>query len=124
MTLHRDVNKCRRKEKFKMAALIRQANSGYEMANKLKIKTKDLLWKRRERKQNNDNNNKQTLSEKKEEAGNVSEQRDKGWIHVIRVHDTTHLAATTTLRSSRRSRDYPLHSYIVNERYNPRNKRS
>ena len=107
-----------------MAALIRQANSGYKMAYKPKIKTKDLLWKIRERKQNSDNNNKQTLSEKKEEAGNVNEQRDKGWIHVIRVHDTTHLAATTTLRGSRRSRDYPLHSYIVNERYNPRNKRS
>ena len=66
----------------------------------------------------------QTLSEKKEEAGNVSEQRDKGRIRVIRVHDTTHLAVTTTLRGSRRSRDYPPHSYIVNERYNPRNKRS
>ena len=26
-----------------------------------------------------------TLFEKKEEANNVSEQRDKGWIHVIRV---------------------------------------
>ena len=37
-----------------------------------------------------------TLSAKKEEASNVSEQRDKGWIHVIRVHDTTHLAAVTT----------------------------
>jgi len=48
-----------------MAALIRQANSGYEMVNKPKIKTKDVWWKRRERKQNN---NKQTLSEKKEEA--------------------------------------------------------
>ena len=57
-----------------MAALIRQANSGHELANKPKIKTKDVWWKRRERKQNNDNNNKQTLSEKKEEAGNVSEQ--------------------------------------------------
>ena len=105
-----------------MAALIRQANSGYELVNKPKIKTKDVWWKRRERKQNN--NNKQTLSEKKEEAGNVSEQRDKGWIHVIRVHDTTHLAVTTTLLGSRRSRDYPPNSYIVNERYNPRNKRS
>ena len=124
MTKHRDVNKCRRKEKFKMAALIRQANSGYELANKPKIKTKDVWWKRRKRKQNNDNNNKQTLSEKKEEAGTVSEQLDKGWIHVIRVLDTTHLAVTTTLRGSRRSRDYPPHSYIVNERYNPRNKRS
>ena len=72
----------------------------------------------------------QTLSEKKEEAGNISEQRDKGWIHVIRVHDTIHLAVTT-LRGSRCSRttphkerlsglvkhrDYPPHSYIVNER--------
>ena len=72
-----------------MTALIRQANSGYELANKPEIKTKDVWWKRREGKQNNDNNNKKTLSEKKEEAGNVSEQRDKGWIHVIRVHDTT-----------------------------------
>ena len=105
-----------------MAALIRQANSGYELANKPEIKTKEVWWKRREGKQN-DNNNKQALSEKKEEARNVSEQRDKGWIHVIRVHDTTHLAVTKTLRGSRRSRDYPPHSYIVNEHY-PRNKRS
>ena len=82
-----------------MAALIRQANSGYELVNKPKIKTKDVWWKRRERKQNNNNK----LSEKKEEAGNVSEQRDKSWIHVTRVHDTTHLAVTTTLRGSRRS---------------------
>ena len=36
-----------------------------------------------------------TLSENKEEASNVSEQRDKGWIHVINVHDATHLAMTT-----------------------------
>ena len=120
-----------------MAALIRQANSGHELANKPKIKKNCVRWKRREGKQNN--NNKQTLSEKKEEAGNVSEQRDKGGIHVIRVHDTTHLAVTTTLRGSRHTRttphketlsglvkhrDYPPHSYVVNERYNPRNKRS
>ena len=78
-----------------------------------------------------------TLSEKKEEASNVSEQRDKGWIQVIRVHDTTHLAVTTKRQGNRRSRttphtermrglvkhrDYPPHSYIVNERYNSRNK--
>ena len=43
-----------------------------------------------------------TLSEKKEEASNVSEQGDKGWIHVIRVHDTTHLAVTTTRQGNRR----------------------
>ena len=80
-----------------------------------------------------------TLSKKKEEASNVSEQRDKGWIHVIRVHDTTHLAVTTTRQGNRRSRttphkermrglvkhrDYPPHSYTVNERYNSRNKRA
>ena len=67
-------------------------------------------------------------------------QRDKGWIHVILVHDTTHLAVTTTRQGgNRRSRttphkermrglvkhrDYPPHSYIVNERYNSRNKRA
>ena len=100
-----------------MAALIRQANSGYKLANKPKIKTKDVWWKREKTKQQ------QTLSEKKE-AGNVSKQCDKGWIHVIHVRDTTHLAVTTTLQGSRRSRDYPPHSYIVNELYNPRNKRS
>ena len=96
-----------------------------------------MVEERRERKQNNDN--KQTLSEQKEEAGNVSEQRDKGWIHVIRVHGTTHLTVTITRQGNRRSRttphkermsdlvkhrDYPPHSYIVNERYNTRNKRA
>ena len=34
-------------------------------------------------------------------SSNVSEQRDKGWIHVIRVHDTTHLAVTTTRQGNR-----------------------
>ena len=80
-----------------------------------------------------------TLSEKKVEASDVSEQRDKGCIHVIRVHDTTHLAVTTTRQGNRRSRttphkermsglvkhrNYPTHSYIVNERYNSRNKKA
>ena len=31
-----------------MAALIRQANSGYELANKPEIKMKDVWWKRTE----------------------------------------------------------------------------
>ena len=48
-----------------------------------------------------------TLSEKKEEASNVTEQQDKGWIHVIRVHDTTHLAVITTRQGNRRSRTTP-----------------
>ena len=55
-----------------MAALIRQANSGYELANKPKIKTKDVWWKRRQRKQNNDN--KRFLKRKRQElsASNVT----------------------------------------------------
>ena len=44
---------------------------------------------------------------KRKEASNISEQRDKGWIHVIRVHDTTHLAVTTTRQGNRRSRTTP-----------------
>jgi len=40
-------------------------------------------------------------------ASNVSEQRDKGWIHVIRVHDTSHFAVTTTRQGNRRSRTTP-----------------
>ena len=43
------------------------------------------------------------LSEKKEEAGNVSEQRVKGWIHVIRVHDTTHFKPTATRQGKRQN---------------------
>ena len=107
-----------------MAALNRQANK-YKMANKPDLKERTHGEKEGEKRHNN------KLSEKKEEASNVSEQRDKGWIHVIRVHDTTHLAVTTTRQGNRRSRttphkermrglvkhrDYPPHSYIVNER--------
>ena len=44
MTKHREVNKYRQKEKCKMAALIRQANSWYEMANKPKIKIKKRMY--------------------------------------------------------------------------------
>ena len=106
------------------------------MANKPEIKKKERMV---EKKRKREENKTKTLSEKKEEARNVSEQRDKGWIHVIRVHDTTHIAVTTTRHGNRRSRttphkermrglvkhrDYPPHSYIVNERYNSRNKRA
>ena len=48
-----------------------------------------------------------TLSKNKEGASNVSEQRDKGWIHIISVHDTTHLAVATTQQGNRRSRTTP-----------------
>ena len=36
------------------------------------------------------------LSEKKVKASNVSKQWDKGWIRVIRVHDTIHSADNNT----------------------------
>ena len=49
-----------------------------------------------EKKRKREKNKTTTLSEKKEEARNVSEQRDKGWIHVIRVHDTIHSADNNT----------------------------
>ena len=65
------------------------------MANKPEIKKErkeHMVEKKRKREKN-----KTTLSEKKEEARNVSEQRDKGWIHVIRVHDTIHSAKNNTV---------------------------
>ena len=96
-----------------------------------------MVEKKRKREKNN-NNKTATLSEKKQEARNVSEQRHKGWIHVIRVHDTIHSAdyntagqqTLTNYPTQRKNerfvkhRDYPPHSYIVNERYNSRNKRT
>ena len=113
-----------------MAALIRQANK--------RVRNGRLTKDKKERTHGEkEGETTTTLSEKKEEASNVSDQRDKGWIHVIRVHDTTHLAVTTTRQSNRRSRttqhkermrglvkhrDYAPHSCIVNERYNSRNK--
>ena len=95
------------------------------MANKPKIKKERTHGEKKKGK-------------REEEASNVCEQRDKGWIHVIRVHDTTNIAVTTR-QGNRRSRttphkermrdlvkhrDYSPHSYIVNEQYNSRNKRA
>ena len=62
------------------------------MANKPEIKRKEQKEHMVEKKRKREKNKTKTLSEKKEEARNVSEQRDKGWIHVIRVHDTIHSA--------------------------------
>ena len=59
------------------------------MANKPEI----IIFKKRthgEKKRKREKNKTTTLSEKKEEARNVSEQRDKGWIHVIRVYELPH----------------------------------
>ena len=71
--------------------------SGYEMVNKPKIKKKERMVKKKGKKRDKTT----TLSEKKEEASNISEQQDKSWIHVIRVHDTTHLVVTTTQQGYR-----------------------
>ena len=76
------------------------------MAKKIKIKTHGE--KEGEKREKTTTTTTTTLSEKKEEASNVSEQRDKGWIHVIRVHDATCLAVTTTRQGNRRSRSTPL----------------
>ena len=61
------------------------------MANKPETKTKECMVETKRKRERNTT----TFSEKKEESRHVSEQWDKGWIHVIRVHDTTHLAVTT-----------------------------
>ena len=105
MTKHRDVNKCRRKEKCKTDARIRQANKRVQLEMANKPETRKNAWWKMKRKER-EREKQQHFSEKKQEERNVSEQRDKGWLQVIRVHDTT------------------PHSYIVNKRYNSRNKRA
>ena len=74
------------------------------MANKPKVKKERMHGEKEGEKRDKTTT---TLSEKKEKASNVIEQREKGWIHVIRVHDTTHLAVTTTRQGYRRSRTTP-----------------
>ena len=74
------------------------------MANKPKIKKKERMVKKEGEKRKTTT----TLSEKKEEASNVSEHRDKGWIHVIRSSDNTAgrqtLTNYPTQRKNERSR--------------------
>ena len=74
MTKHRDVNKCRRQEKYKMTALIRQSNKRVRNGQY----TKDKKERTHGEKEGEKREKTTTLSEKKEEASNVSEQRDKG----------------------------------------------
>ena len=100
------------------------------MANKPEIKEKRKKEHMVEKKRKREKNKTTTLSEKKVEASDVSEQRDKGCIHVIRVHDTTHLAVTTTRQCNRRSRTTTHKERMRglvkhrDERYNSRNKRA
>ena len=90
------------------------------MANKLEIKKKERIV---EKKRKREKNKTKIFFEKKEEAKTVREQRDKSWIHVIRAHDTLHLAVTTTRQGNRRSRTTPHKermSGIVKHRDYPR----
>ena len=65
------------------------------MANKPEIKNERTHGGKDEEKREKQTKN--TFStNKKEEARNVSEQGDKGRIHVIRVHDTVHSADSNT----------------------------
>ena len=48
MTKHRDVNKCRRQEKYKMAALIRKLTSGKKRKRERKQQQQFLKRKRRQ----------------------------------------------------------------------------
>ena len=48
-----------------------------------------------------------TLSEKKEEASNVSEQQDKGWIHVIRVHEYNPFSSDNNTAGQQTLTNYP-----------------
>ena len=57
MTKHRDVNKCRRQEKYKMAALIRKANERVRNSNKPKIKKKERMVKKKGKRERENNNN-------------------------------------------------------------------
>ena len=65
--------------------------ASYQAGTKGPIKKKEHILVEKKRKRGTASKTTTTLlSEKKEEAGNVSEERVKGWIHVIRVRDTTH----------------------------------
>ena len=102
------------------------------------IKKKEHILVEKKRKRGTASKKTSTLlSEKKEEAGNVSEERVKGWIHVIRVSTRYNpTEPTATRQGKRRSRtktEWAVswnietttpHLYIVNERYNSRKQRA
>ena len=73
------------------------------MANQPQIKKEGMVEEGKKQKKK-----KKKRSKKNEEPGNSNEQRDTGWIYVICVHDTTHLAITTIAgRAADRSRTTP-----------------
>jgi len=102
------------------------------------IKKKEhMMGKKRKRGTANKKQQPYFLKRKEEVAGNVSEERVKGWIHVIRVSTRYNpIEPTATRQGKRRSRtktEWAVswnietttpHLYIVNERYNSRNQRA
>ena len=70
------------------------------MANKPKIKTKEHMVKKEGEKREKTTTLK-FLKRKLRQVMSASNGRDKGWVHVIRVHDTTHSAVTTTWQCNR-----------------------
>ena len=92
------------------------------MANKPETKKENRTHGGKEE-EKREKQTKNTLKRKR----NVSEQRDKGWIHVLRVHDTIHSADNNTAGQQTltnyptqrknewfvKHRDFPPHSYIV-----------
>ena len=63
-----------------MAALIRQANSGYELANKPEIKTKDIWRKRRQgKKKTTTTTNKHFLKRKRKQEMSASNVTKAGY---------------------------------------------
>ena len=74
----------------------------FVQANKPKIKKKERLVE--EKRGKNPHKTNHIPKKKRKKARNACEQWDKGWIHVICVHDTTHLAVITTGRGNWHSR--------------------
>ena len=77
-----------------MVALIRKANTQVrlEMANKPKTKRKERMV---ETKRKREREKQQHFLKRKMRQDMSASKGDKGCIHVMRVHDTTHLAVTT-----------------------------
>ena len=76
------------------------------MANKPKIKNERTHGEKEGEKREKTT----TLSEKKEEASNVSEQRDKGWIHVTRVSTRCNpLSGDNNTAGQQTLTNYPTH---------------
>ena len=73
------------------------------MANKPETKTKECMVETKRKRERNTT----TFSEKKEESRHVSEQWDKGWIHVIRVTRYNALSSDNNTAGQQTLTNYP-----------------